>query len=150
MPNSFDTTVRERLEGFGSSVTASGVATRFGVTQDDGIRLVVQRADGQECSLEMTGTTEVYLLDLGGVYRTQEVAYEPDEKLEALDGLLEQFRLYLDKRYVEEISERGGRVISRTLRFIGENPPPTITVSSGWLNGLTKKIGSRKSVIRPE
>jgi len=150
MPQSFDTLVRERLERFGSSVTASRAATSFDVSQDDGLGLVVRRTDGQRGSLEMTGTTEVYLLDLGDVYRTQEVAYEPDEKLEVLDGLLEQLRRYLYRQYEEEISERGGRVISRKLRFIGEDPPPAITASSGWLSGLTKNIGSQKSIIRPE
>jgi hypothetical protein len=150
MPDAVETSVRERLEGFAASLAEYGVLESFEINQNDGVKLVARgTSDGQSVVVEMTGTTEVYLLTLGDIYRTQEIAYDADGKLQALDDLLAVARRYLEKQYCEEIRKRNGDIVSRTIHFVGDDAPASISQSLGWQSKLKALLGSRKTVVPP-
>jgi hypothetical protein len=137
--------VKTRLETFGAAALGSGLAENLVIGEDDGIRLTAnRRPDGQPIAVEMTGTTEVYRLDLGGIYKDHEVAYELEDKLRALDELLGSAWQYLEMKYHEEICEIGGRVIYRKICFDAESSRPPVV--AGSMSGL---LGCKRTFVRP-
>lgn len=125
--------VRSRFDDFGRQLTQRGTVDSYDVTSDDGVRLTLHRVqDESVASIEMTGTTEVYILELDGTFRTHQTAYEPADKWEAIENFLDMAVLYMRKEYVEEIHERKGRVIARSIR-LGDQVISTTT-------SLTDKI----------
>jgi hypothetical protein len=142
--------VKRRMESLATSLVRAGAASSFQISEDDGLQLRVRRAaDGVTASATMTGTTEVYLLDLGGVYTTVQTAYDDDDKWKVLDDFLESVRVFIEGDYYEEIGERNGHVVSRAIYLNVPGGPRPVSASLGLRAAIGRLLGYKKSVVRP-
>lgn len=138
------------MENMAASLVRSGVARSFEISEEDGLQLRVHRAtDGATASVTMAATTEVYLLDLGGGYKTVRTAYDDDYKWEILDDFLGSVEVFIEGDYYEEIGERGGRVVSRTMYVNGPDGPYAVSASLGLCAAVGRLLGYEKSIVRP-
>ncbi len=150
MLGSFIGSVRERMERFGASLADSGTASSLEVDEDGGLKITIYRdSDQQAASVEMTGTTEVYFLSLAGGYEIHDIAHDAEGKWAILENFLESARAFAEGKYHEEIYERNGKTLLRTIHLRAEDGPRVISTSGGWLAGLNRLLGYKKSVVYP-
>jgi hypothetical protein len=97
----------------------------------------------------MTGTTEVYFLDLGGVYTTVRTAYDDDYKWEVLHDFLESVEVFIEGDYHEEIGGRNGRLVSRKIHLNVPGGPHPVSASLGLRAQIGRLLGYKTTVVRP-
>ena len=142
--------VKQRMEDVAASLVRSGAARSFEISDDGGLQLRIYRtADGATASATMSGTTEAYLLDLGNVYKAARTAYDDEDKQEVIDEFLELVQVFIEGNYYEEIGERNGRVVSRTMCITGCDESCSISAPLGLRAAFGRLLGYQKSVIRP-
>jgi hypothetical protein len=141
--------VRKLFEDAGASFVRSGLAGGFEVVDADGVRLVVRRhPDGNTASVAMTGTSEVFFLDLDGRYRDQGTAYDAAGKAEIVDDFLAAVKLFLARDYHEEIEERNGIVVRRTIVLGTGDSRRTLSTRVGPVNRVRLLLGTTKTLRR--
>jgi hypothetical protein len=144
------TTVRTVFEDAGAALVGTGAAEGFEITEGDGILIAARRKpDGQEAVVGMTATTEVFLLDLGGLYRDHGTAYDDDDKWATLADFLERMRLFLERNYHEEIDQRNGRTVRRTITLGRGDAGVTMSTPVGLADRLRLLLGTTRTVVRP-
>jgi hypothetical protein len=138
--------VKSRFEEFGLGLTRQGLLASYVVGLADGVSLTLHRAaDGKIATVEMSGSTEVFFLELNGTYRTHATAYESTDKWEVIEGYLGTAASFMRKDYVEEILEQRGRAISRSIR-IGDQ---VISARSNLSDKLRRVLGGNRVIRRP-
>jgi hypothetical protein len=141
--------VRDQFEETGRLLVSDQSAASYDVTESDGVSLtLVRKSDGAVARVEMTGTTEVYFLDLGGIYRVSATAYDPEEKQENLATFLVCATLFMRGNYVEVIRERKGRISSRSIR-LGDAGDYEFSGHVSTADRLKGLLGSRTVVRKP-
>ncbi|WP_146231311.1 hypothetical protein [Micromonospora sicca] len=124
---------------FAEEMVREGFVADFSVETQDLVRLKLRRSDDDApVTLSMTGSGEVFLLNLADAYDTQRAAYDDPDKWDALKELLLIAKGFLSGEYEEELHERRGKVIGRLIRF----PEPTDTSLSTprGLRGLFQRL----------
>jgi hypothetical protein len=98
----------------------------------------------------MTAGFEVSFLHLGEAYRTVQTAYDDELQREVLDDFLASVEAFIKGDYYEEVGERNGRVVSRTiyLNVPGGTPTPW-PASLGLRAFVSSLLGYTKSIVRP-
>lgn len=146
----FFSDIRARFHEFGRISVESGLVKEFTLREDDGLHLTMTRAaDRRRVQLQMTGTGEVFILKLDGVYAIDDLAYDAEERAEKAEDLLRVADLYLRRSYFEEVCKRHDRIVARTITFTGPGAPPPIVATSLVDRILNSILGCDKSVVRP-
>jgi hypothetical protein len=143
--------VRSRCERLAAELSATGDAASWDLRSDGGgLVLTLRRDDGATAAVEMTDSTEVFVVRLADTYEDRETVDDEPDKLEALDDKLTVARLYLRRRYHEEVSRRWGRVVARTIHLADQSESFTLSATPGGVFGLVGRLlGGRTSVVRP-
>jgi hypothetical protein len=143
--------VRDRFTRVAAELEATGDVASWDVRADEGgLTLTLRRHDGATAVVEMAAGTEVYVVRLADTYEDRETVDEEPDKLEALDDKLAVARLFLRRRYHEEVSRRFGRVVARTIHLAGKDESFSLSASPGGVFGLVGRLlGGRTSVVRP-
>ena len=152
MAITFVDAVRHRAEEVGSSLVRAGLASAFDVRGDGeaGLKLSVYRkTDRAPASLTMGGSTEVFLLDLGGWYRDVRTAYDEEDKWEAMDELIRCIEAFVEGDYYEEVYERKGHITARKLYLNVPGGSYAISGLGGLRPTVARLLGYQKLIVRP-
>ncbi|WP_406043109.1 hypothetical protein OG799_03740 [Micromonospora sp. NBC_00898] len=110
--------VRQAFVSFAARLARQGCVSEFQLKGEEAVRLVLCReGDGVLVTVSMTGTGEVFLLNLMNSYDAQRTAYDDAARWEALGDLLAIAEQFLRGNYVEEVHERRGKLVGGRIRF---------------------------------
>ncbi|GIJ45300.1 hypothetical protein Val02_21860 [Virgisporangium aliadipatigenens] len=142
---------RSRFEGLAAELSATGDVASWDVRGDGGgLVLTLRRDDGATAVVELAADTRTCLVRLADTYEDREIADGEPDRLEALEDKVAIARLYLRRRYHEEVSRRWGRVVARTIHLAGKEETFSLSASPGGVPGLVGRLlGGRTSIVRP-
>ena len=144
--------VRDRFERLAADLTSTGDLADWNVRDDGGdLVLTLRRRDGATATVEMAASTQTYVVRLADTYVDREFVDDEPDKLECLDDKLTVARLFVRRRYHEEVSRRWGRVVGRTIHLESKDEEFSLSATPKGVSGLVGRLlGGRTTVERPK
>jgi DNA-binding protein YbaB len=148
---SFIGPARDDMAEVGALLLRSGLASVAEVADDDGglVLRVVRKSNGDTVRVTVTGSTEVFLIDINGTYLDAVTAYDEESQREALQDLLACVVAYLHDDYHEEVGKRHGRVVHRVLHLTVPGGTRTMTWKRGVRGIVDRVLGYETEIVRP-
>lgn len=121
------------------------------LTTDDDIRLAVQRKDGPgRVEVVAQDSSEVFSIKIGDRYEYYMTAYDLDDKLEAVDDLIDTARHYLLNQFHERVYEDSkGSEVYRELHIGSGDNLFVLPGSASVLGSLGRHLARRVRDVHP-
>lgn len=149
--NELRTRIRNKLGNAGEVLIKAHGAEKYRVEEDGSILFEVCASDAEvgSASLRVQDSTEVFIAEFPGGYKSFRTAYTIEDKLEVLDDFLDLITLYLDKKFFRRVFENFSGVVYTQLHIVGPEAVEVLATSQAPLGAIRRHLASRVSEVYP-